>query len=232
MEQSFEQNKSWVYKAVILLSINGGLVNSITFESFFHNPVGYVTGNITFAASYLLDFQLFNFIDIIGAILAFLFGAILSGLIIPHNYFQRDYRYNIAILIEACLLCIGMFGLILQIPTSKYLLAMALGLQNGCTTHYGKSMIRTTHMTGTTTDLGIMIAHKLIKHYDIPMWKLIIRLLLLIGFLVGSVLGILAYRTIGYYGLIFSVIICIIMLKLNISKKSRIISQLGKIYNQ
>ena len=218
MEQTFEQNKNWIYRAVILLSINGGFVNSITFESFFHNPVGYVTGNITFAASYLASIQIFNFIDVIGAIGAFLLGAILSGLIIPHNYYRRDSRYNLAFTIEAGLLFLGMLGLILQIPTSKYLLAMALGLQNGCTTHYGKSMIRTTHMTGTTTDLGIMIAHKLIKHYDIPMWRLLIRLFLLLGFFAGSVFGIIAYKVIGYYGLILSIAICTIMLKLNVSK--------------
>ncbi len=217
MEQTFEQNKNWIYRAVILLSINGGFVNSITFESFFHNPVGYVTGNITFAASYLASMQIFNFIDVIGAIGAFLLGAVLSGLIIPYNYYHRDSRYNFAFTIEACLLFLGMFGLILQIPTSKYLLAVALGLQNGCTTHYGKSMIRTTHMTGTTTDLGIMIAHKLIRRYDVPMWRLLIRLFLLLGFFAGSIFGIIAYRIIGYYGLIISIITCIIMLKLNVA---------------
>lgn len=220
MEQTFEQSKSWIYRAVILLSINGGFVNSITFESFFHNPVGYVTGNITFAASYFRNMQIINFIDVIGAIGAFLFGAILSGLIIPHNYYRRDSKYNLAFTIEACLLFLGMLGLIAQIPTSKYLLAMALGLQNGCTTHYGKSMIRTTHMTGTTTDLGILIAHKLIKHYDVPMWRLLIRVFLLLGFFAGSVLGIITYQIVGYYGLILSVAICIIMLRLNIIKPS------------
>ncbi len=218
MEKTFEQNKNWIYKAVILLSINGGFVNSITFESFFHNPVGYVTGNITFAALYLADMQTLNFIDVIGAIGGFLLGSILSGLIIPHNYYHRDSKYNLAFIIEACLLFLGMLGLIAQIPTSKYLLAVALGLQNGCITHYGKSMIRTTHMTGTTTDLGILIAHKLIKHYDVPIWRLLIRLFLLLGFFIGSVFGIIAYKTIGYYGLILSVIICVIMLKLNIAK--------------
>jgi uncharacterized membrane protein YoaK (UPF0700 family) len=214
MEQTFDQSKNWIYRAVTLLSINGGFVNSITFESFFHNPVGYVTGNITFAASYLASFKVINFVDVIGAIGAFLIGAILSGLIIPYNNYARDNRYNFAFILEALLIFFGMLGLIYAVPTSKYLLAIALGLQNGCTTHYGKSIIRTTHMTGTTTDLGIMIAHKLIKRYDIPMWRLLIRLFLLLGFFIGSVLGIIAYKVTGYYGLILSIIICIIMLRL------------------
>lgn len=216
MEKTFDQSKNWIYRAVTLLSLNGGFVNSITFESFFHNPVGYVTGNITFAASYLAGFQILNFIDMICAIGAFLLGAILSGLIIPYDNYSRNNRYNIVFITEAVFIFLGMAGLILQIPMSKYLLAMALGLQNGCTTHYGKSIIRTTHMTGTTTDLGIMIAHKLIKRYDVPMWRLLIRLFLLFGFFAGSIAGIIAYRMIGYYGLLVSVGICIIMMRFEI----------------
>ena len=215
MEQTFDQSKGWIYRAVTLLSINGGLVNSITFESFFHVPVGYVTGNITFAASYLSHFQMLNFLDVTGAIGAFLLGAILSGLLVPHNNFVRNSHYNMAFGIEALLILLSMIGLTLKIPTSEYLLAMALGLQNGCTTHYGKSIIRTTHMTGTMTDLGIMIAHKIIRRYDIPMWRLLIRLFLIVGFFIGSVLGIILYQLIGYYGLIFSVIACILMISFN-----------------
>lgn len=217
MEKTFDQSKSWVYKTVSLLSINGGFVNSITFESFFHNPVGYVTGNITFAASYLAGMQLLNFVDILSAIGAFLFGAILSGTIIQYDNYIRNNRYNIIFVTETIFIFLGMIGLIFQIPTSKYLLAAALGLQNGCTTHYGKSIIRTTHMTGTTTDLGIMIAHKIIKRYDIPTWRILIQIFLLLGFFLGSVAGIIAYNIIGYYGLIISLIICVIMMRVNIA---------------
>lgn len=218
MEQTFDQSRNWVYRAVIFLSINGGFVNSITFESFFHNPVGYVTGNITFAASYLASGNVLSFIDVISAIGAFLLGAIISGLIVPHNDFRHNRNYNIAFATVAVLIFFGMVGLILDVPTSKYLLAMALGVQNGCTTYYGKSIIRTTHMTGTMTDLGIMIAHKLIKKYDIPAWRVWIYLFLILGFFTGSVAGIVAYRVVGYYGLFFSVVACILMIKFDIAK--------------
>lgn len=216
MEQTFNQSKSWIYRAVTFLSINGGFVNSITFESFFHNPVGYVTGNITFSAYYLANLDILSFINVMAAIGAFLLGAVVSGLIIPHNDFTRNNRYNLAFSIEALLIFLGMIGLVLDIPASKYLLAMALGLQNGCTTYYGKSIIRTTHMTGTMTDLGIVLAHKLIKRYDIPMWRVLIYVFLLMGFFVGSVGGIILYRVMGYYGLIFSVLACILMIRFKV----------------
>lgn len=218
MEQTFNQNKSWIYRAVMLLSFNGGFVNAITFESFFHNPVGYVTGNFTFAASYLYDADIVNFVGTVIAVSAFLLGAIISGLIVPHDNFVRNRRYNLALEIETAFILIGMLGLIFNIPTSKYWLAIALGLQNGTTTFYGRSIIRTTHMTGTMTDLGIALAHKIIDSDSIPTWKILIYLYLLLGFFVGSVCGIIAFKQIGYYGLIFSIIVCIIMIRFKVIK--------------
>ena len=36
---------------------------------------------------------------------------------------------------------------------------MALGLQNAMTTRFSGAVIRTTHLTGMTTDLGLLTAH-------------------------------------------------------------------------
>jgi uncharacterized membrane protein YoaK (UPF0700 family) len=218
MEKTFNQSKSWIYRAVGLLSFNGGFVNSITFESFFHNPVGYVTGNITFAASYLYVFDIKMFLGAITAIGTFLLGSILSGIIIPHNNFERNNKYNLLFQIEAILIFMGMIGLIFSFPTSKYLLSIALGLQNGSTSYYGKSIIRTTHMTGTMTDLGIMLAHKFIKKHDIPFWRIHIYLSLILGFFIGSVLGIIAFHLFSYAALTISCLICLAMVKFNFIK--------------
>jgi len=212
VEDIFHQTRRWVYQAVILLSINGGFVNAVTFVSFFKNPVGYVTGTITFAASYLTHGDMANFVSMLLAILAFLIGAIISGVIIPYNNFNRNNKYNWVFTIEAMLLFCGMLGLLHDIEFSKYLLAMALGMQNASTTFYGMSMLRTTHMTGTMTDLGLTIAHKLIKRHDIPRWKFYVYLLLILGFFTGSVMGIVCFDYFGYYSLVISVVICLIML--------------------
>lgn len=220
MEQTFHQNKSWIYRAVMLLSFNGGFVNAITFESFFHNPVGYVTGNFTFAASYLYEADIVNFIGTVAAVFAFLVGAILSGLIVPHDDFVRNRRYNFALELETLFIITGMVGLIFNVPTSKYWLAIALGVQNGTTTFYGKSIIRTTHMTGTMTDLGISLAHKIINKSSIPTWRILIYIYLLLGFFIGSICGIVAFKQIGYYGLIFSILVCIIMIRFKVIKLS------------
>lgn len=52
--------------------------------------------------------------------------------------------------------------LLLTRPSQTYAhthTAMALGIQNAMTTKLSGAVIRTTHLTGLTTDLGILTAH-------------------------------------------------------------------------
>lgn len=212
MEKTFAQEHQWVNKAVALLSFNGGLVNAITFISLFQRPVGYVTGNIALAASAATELNTTQFIDLIAAIMFFLLGSILSGMIIPHNSFDRNSKYNLAIILETCFIFFGMLGLLLDITSAKYLLAIALGVQNALTTYYGRSIIRTTHMTGTMTDLGILIGHRL-KGHKVQSWRFKIYLFLILGFFIGSICGILSFKLLGFYSLLISIFICMVMLK-------------------
>lgn len=206
MELTFRQRKSIVYRETILGAINGGMVSAITFESFMHAAVGYATGNFTFIASYLVHGEIKLFLSTFFILMSFLLGAILSGIITSHKSYVR---YDISFLIEGLFIFIATIGLIHGVNICMYLLAIALGLQNGATTYYGNSIIRTTHMTGTITDLGIAIAQKFIKNYDIPSWKLIIYSLLILGFLFGSILGIVLFYLCNYKGLFISVALCL-----------------------
>lgn len=93
----------------------------------------------------------------------------------------------------------------------EYLLAIAMGLQNAMTTHYGTALIRTTHMTGTTTDLGILIAHVL-KGQKIQLWKLTLYIILITCFLLGSIVGGYLYAHYQAYSLIVSLVIYLMMI--------------------
>lgn len=110
-----------------------------------------------------------------------------------------------------CLLA-GGFGLHSGVDSAKYLLAAAMGVQNAFSSHYGKSIIRTTHMTGTMTDFGILIAKK-ISGQKIDNWRLIISTLLLISFFWGGVVAVFLYKCFDYGVLLFSVVLCFLMLK-------------------
>jgi len=52
-------------------------------------------------------------------------------------------------------------------------------------------MIRTTHITGTVTDIGVMLGHRL-RHRQVEAWKLRFLLLVVVSFGLGCWLGQLA----------------------------------------
>lgn len=212
MKRTIAQQRDWIYKAVGLLSFNGGLVSMVTFVSFIHNSVGYVTGNISFAAVAIANGNLTEFRSFFWALIAFLAGSILSGIIIPVDNVERGSNYNFALILEIICIMIGGIGLQFEVVSTKYLLAIAMGIQNGLTTYYGKSIIRTTHMTGTMTDLGIILGHW-VRGNRIEKWRIVIYLSLLTGFFFGSVIGAVGYKYFGYGVLLLSVILCLVMLK-------------------
>ena len=107
--------------------------------------------------------------------------------------FKVDRRYTEILILQLCMIVIATLLLYQGVHQTGYLLAGVMGVQNAMITHYGTALIRTTHMTGTTTDLGILIAHW-IKGDEIPFWKLVLYLSLIIGFLGGAVTGPLVYE--------------------------------------
>lgn len=68
------------------------------------------------------------------------------------------------------------------------LAATACGLQNAMSSSYCGLMIRTTHVSGIVTDLGVMLGHWL-RHRRIVAWKLRFLLALLFSFGGGGFVG-------------------------------------------
>jgi uncharacterized membrane protein YoaK (UPF0700 family) len=83
------------------------------------------------------------------------------------------------------------------------LLCFACGLKNGLTTWITHGKIRTTHMTGISTDIGLHL-HKMFRSKSIstkfPESKRvnIVRIMTLISFFIGSFISALLVPTIGY----------------------------------
>ena len=82
-------------------------------------------------------------------------------------------------------------------PVTVVLLCYIMGLQNAVITKISQARIRTTHVTGLVTDLGIELG-RLLYGAEVSAPKL--RLLggLLLAFAVGGVAGAWAFKTLGY----------------------------------
>lgn len=157
--------------------------------------------------------------------LFFLLGAMVSGVLVDHRLqSQRAPKYYLTFAIMFLILffifiggiynLFGTFGDHLE--TSKgyslvFLLCFVCGIQNGMMTTVSKSVIRTTHLTGITTDLGIgliRILHqkKLNLTLDNERKANLMRIGIIIFFLIGSVIGGSVFLKSGYYGFILPVL--------------------------
>jgi uncharacterized membrane protein YoaK (UPF0700 family) len=151
----------------------------------------------------------------LGAVLSFLFGAATCAVLVNHaRRRQMHSEYALPLLFEAfLLLCFGLLGARLSqidglfVPATVMLLCFIMGLQNAVITKISKAEIRTTHVTGIVTDLGIELG-KLV-YWNAPgataqpavkadRARLRLLTVLLAAFFIGGVLGALGFKHLGY----------------------------------
>ena len=206
-----DKDKLWVYTMALVMSFNGGYINSICLAGFLKNPVGFITGNMTLLGINLTDAAYWELGELVGLMFAFFVGCIVSGLLIKKHNFERGRCYGISLLVQIVLVSFSMIFLYFEQAQAGFFLAVALGMQNSMTTHYGTALVRTTHMTGTTTDLGVLIGH-LIKGIDVETWKVKLYSILILGFIAGVVGGAFAYSQFQSFSLVLSLVVYFFML--------------------
>jgi uncharacterized membrane protein YoaK (UPF0700 family) len=144
---------------------------------------------------------------------AFVCGAATSAILINWARRRRLHsEYAMALMLEAMLMLIfGRLGAHVKlfvglfVPATVLLLCYIMGLQNAIITKVSHAEIRTTHMTGNTTDLGIELGKLLYWNRDDASEKIVAnreKMSLyssLIGlFVFGGVIGAIGFKHIGY----------------------------------
>ncbi|EOD5263233.1 YoaK family protein, partial [Vibrio parahaemolyticus] len=115
-------------------------------------------------------------------------------------------RYGVALCIEGSLLLLSLGFLVEGDSYGQYLASAACGLQNAMITTFSGAVVRTTHMTGIITDLGIMIGESLRgRQFDRRKAKLF--LFIFFGFLLGGSVGAALFMAYGLYALVFPAIL-------------------------
>lgn len=185
--------KKFPKTALILLfifALNAGLINSITLISFLHQPVTHMTGNVSLLANDLY-FSLYpHFFFLLLIILAFFLGTILSGYILGFSDFKLEASYGYLLSVEVtCIFCSFIFSYLNIANLTIIFAALSAGVQNSLLSSYKGINIRTTHLTGVFTDLGLAIGLK-IRKVSIPSQRFSLNIAILTGFSLGCFLSI------------------------------------------
>ena len=190
----------WVWIGAGLLACVAGMVNVVGYLGFEHQAITHLTGTTTLLGSALAKGDLRALSHLAAVALAFMGGAALSGVLIQDSTLRLGRRYGVALMLESLLLFAAIPLFLHGQRAGALLAAAACGMQNAMATTYSGAVIRTSHLSGMFTDLGIGLGHAL---RGMPLQRRRLQLcgLIIASFLVGAVLGAVLYMQVGYAAL-------------------------------
>jgi uncharacterized membrane protein YoaK (UPF0700 family) len=176
-----------VFAGGICLAAMAGYINIVVL-GVFHVPVSHMTGAVSRLS---IDVGAGDFADlrvVSSIVAAFFVGAALSGAIIGGRKLVPGRRYGVALMVEGVALACSVLLLTRGNRAGVTLAALACGIQNAMASSYYGLILRTTHVTGIVTDLGVIAGHW-IRHRHVDPWKPMLLASLLVGFFAGGLIG-------------------------------------------
>lgn len=175
----------------------------------------HMTGIVSEMADALVLGQRTVLLTGVGALVSFVAGAATTAITV--NFARRrglSSAYAQPLLLEAALLLtFGILGARFDqlhttfVPLTVALLCFTMGLQNAVITKISNAEVRTTHVTGIVTDIGIELGKLVyVNRGALPdgarvladRYRLRTLLLLLGAFFAGGVLGAVGFQSFGY----------------------------------
>ena len=177
------------------------MVNVVGFLGFEHQAITHLTGTTSQLGMALVQRDWRNVGHLWGVLIAFCLGAVLSGLIVQDATLRLGRRYGVVLLLESLLLLAAIPLFKQQQIWGALAAAMACGLQNAMATTFSGAVVRTTHLSGMFTDLGIGLGH-LLRGLPLPMRRLTLSGLIISGFLGGGIIGAWLFLRFSYDALL------------------------------
>ncbi len=191
-----------------------GAVNAGGFLAVGHYT-SHMTGVVSSMADVLAEGDLTTALAALAMMLSFTGGAFVCSTLISFGQRRRmRSRYALTLVFEAALMLVfGFMGNRLEkevqftLPLTVMLLCFIMGLHNAVTSIISGAAVRTTHLTGTVTDIGIEVSR--LTYVNVHQRhgrdrimadrkKLWLLLLILASFLGGGVAGALGFKHIGF----------------------------------
>ncbi len=201
-----------------LLSFVAGIVNVAGFLAV-QKLTTNVTGHFAFFVDEVFKQNFWEGFNYFLYILFFFLGSFFSSFSIElTSKVSSKFIYRIPVMVESMILfVIAVFGvkLIAEAPNVfAYALLFAMGLQNSLVTSISDATVRTTHLTGLFTDLGIELSqlffYKLKEQRDKLYASIKLRVTIISFFFLGGILGGVFYTLIHLYVLAFAGVLLLI----------------------
>lgn len=190
-----------------------------------HRFVTHTTGFATLFGAEIAKGNIRTALGMFTVPLFFLTGSMIAGIFVDRRINQglRPHYSIVMFLMAINMLFVlllginnnfGIFGSELLLEQDYYLLALLCltsGLQNGTITVASSAVVRTTHLTGITTDLGIGLVRALTQSYRLPRREEIqanwMRLGIILSYILGSWLAGVIFFKAEYWGFLLPFLI-------------------------
>jgi len=210
-----ERDSRWTWK---LLALQAGSLNMFGYLSA-HHFVSHIT---SFASNFALSFHKNDFFEAFVFLvipLFFLSGSFFTGVFTEVRRKRKlSPHYIVPLGFSAVLLSFiylmsffkfwSTFGRTTTDSKDLFILLIlcfCMGMQNALFTTVSGGIIRTTHLTGLTTDLGIELAENLFLRKKILSSRNRFRLGSILFFLIGAFGGTYLYTNWQFHGLLFNI---------------------------
>ena len=223
-----------LYEQLILASILPGVAGAMNAVGFF--VVGIYTSHMTGLVARIGDELAKESYELVGKLVGFIFafflGALLSAALVELGEGRLRGRHFLPLMIEA--IALAFFALDTRAAQAVHarhflvpgvLLCFSMGIQNALVTKVSGAVVRTTHLTGVITDIGIESFHVLrhgargfIGMRDDPDWaRLRIHLTILVSFFCGAVGGPILYLRWGSDAMFLPVVVVVALAIFDVS---------------
>ena len=157
-----------------LLTFMAGLINVVGY-SLWEKSIGNVSGEVTKISLDLANVS-GEFVELFWQFWAFVFGSFLAGILVTGRKAPKKLnslsdrpvrRASIVLIMVGIFLFIGWAATKAggwkdvdnSVKFAPAMLAIAMGMQNGMTSKHAHAVVRTTHMTGVATDIGLLLGN-------------------------------------------------------------------------
>lgn len=205
-------------KIASLLSFVAGLVNVAGFLAVQRLTTN-VTGHFAFFVDEVFKLNFWQAFVYFLYVFFFFLGSFISNFLIEMISKKDDhYIYVVPASIECLILfMIGFFGkgMVTENPNIiAFSLLFAMGLQNSLVTTISSASVRTTHLTGLFTDLGIELSQLFFYKSKEQKQRLLssikLRLTIINFFFFGGIMGGVLYSQVALRSLLFSASVLVV----------------------